>query len=262
VARGELGYDDPVDRYLPPGALARVRRPVTLVQLATHTSGLPRLTPGFIRSGLPTWWTNPYRAFGPDHLVAAARRTRATPPGRVRYSNFGVALLGLALARAAGVPYEELVADRVLRPMGLSDTGCAATPQATGHLRGRPRPPWEIPGMPGAGVLRSSADDLLRFLEAHLAPGAGPLSEALAEVVRPRFALEPDLHLCLVWNLRNRPGHDLLFHTGGTRGFTAFAGFSPQADTALVVLTNAGPTIGGGARIQDAYETLRTLAAR
>ncbi|WP_367128754.1 serine hydrolase domain-containing protein [Saccharothrix sp. HUAS TT1] len=258
VARGEVGYDDPVERHLPPGSLHRVRHPVTPTRLATHTSGLPQLPPGLLRAAVPHWSTNPYRAFGPDDLVAAARRTRARPPGRVRYSNFGVALLGLALSRAAGRPYEDLVAERVLRPLGLADTGCATTPQATGHLRGRPRPPWEIPGMPAAGVLRSSADDLLRYLEAHLAPRDGALSEALTEVVRPR--LDPDL--CLVWNLRRKPGHDLLFHSGGTRGFTAFAGFSPQSGAALVVLTNAGPVVGGGGRIQSAYEALHSLAAR
>lgn len=259
AARGEVHYDDPVDRYLPP-ATPRLRRPITLVQLATHSSGLPRVPPGLWRSAVPTWRTNPYRAFGPDDVLAALRRTRAEP-GRVRYSNFGVGLLGMALSRAAGLPFEDLLADRVLRPLGLTDTGCAAAPQATGYLRGRPRPPWEIPGLLAAGALRCSARDMLSYLEAHLTPHATPLPVALTEVARPRLAVPgEDFHLCLVWNLRHRPGHDLLFHCGGTRGFTAFAGFSPQAGTALVVLTNAGATVRGAAQAQRAYEVLRGLA--
>ncbi|WP_063798417.1 serine hydrolase [Nocardia sp. NRRL S-836] len=254
VARGEVRHDDPVDRFLGtdlgPG--------VTLARLATHTSGLPRLPPGVLRAALPAWRTNPYQAFGPAHLAAALRRTRVRPDHRTRYSNFGVAVLGLALARATGRPFEDLLADRVLGPLGLTDTGFDTAPQATGHLRGRPRPPWEMPGMPAAGALRSSARDLLTLLTALLDGRPAALAPALADVVAPRVAVSATDHLCLVWNLRRLPDHDLLFHSGGTRGCTAFAGFSPQRRTALVVLANAGPTMRA-TLVQDSYNALRAL---
>ncbi|MBP2337591.1 CubicO group peptidase (beta-lactamase class C family) [Saccharothrix coeruleofusca] len=256
VARGEVGYDDPVERYLPRECAPRA--PITLVRLATHSSGLPKLPPGLWRSALPAWFTNPYRAFTARDVLAAVPRARPRPG--VRYSNFGVGLLGHLLARAAGCPFEELLTARVLRPLGLPDTGCAPAPQATGYWRGRPRPPWEIPGLPAAGALRSSARDMLRYLTAHLNPSATPLERALTEVARPRVALPGGAdHLCLVWNHRARPGHELLFHSGGTRGFTSFAGFSPRAGTALVALVNTGPTLRG-TFIQRSYEALRTLA--
>jgi serine-type D-Ala-D-Ala carboxypeptidase/endopeptidase len=258
AARGEVGYDDPVSRYVP--ARARQWRQVTLAHLVTHSAGLPRLPPGLLRSSLSSWYSNPYRAFSQRDLIAAVDRTRfRTQPGeRVHYSNFGVALLGVALARAADRPFEDLLADRVLGPLDLTDTGCAALPQATGHFRGRPRPAWEIPGMPAAGALRSTVQDMLSYLDALVAPRGTALPTALSEVTRPRVSSGTD-KLCLVWNLRHRPGHDLLFHSGGTRGFMSFAGFSPQAGTALVAMVNAGSTLRSRF-IQHSYEALRTLA--
>jgi D-alanyl-D-alanine-carboxypeptidase/D-alanyl-D-alanine-endopeptidase len=258
TARGEVAYDDPVSRYVPAGA--GPWRQVTLAHLATHSAGLPRLPPGLLRSSLSSWYSNPYHAFSQRDLLAAMRRTRfRTRPGeRVYYSNFGVALLGVALARAVDRPFEDLLTDRVLSPLDLTDTGCAAQPQATGHLGGRPRPAWEIPGMPGAGALRSTAKDMLSYLDALVAPRGTALPTALTEVTRPRVANGAD-QVCLVWNLRRRPGHDLLFHSGGTRGFTSFAGFSPQAGIALVAMANAGPRLRSRF-VQRSYNVLRTLA--
>ncbi|MBT2384271.1 serine hydrolase [Streptomyces sp. ISL-11] len=265
AARGEVRYDDPVERYLPhrvPGP------PITLLHLATHTSGLPRLPPGLVtrsavRSG---WFSNPYAGFSTADVMAALPRTRLhhRPGTHVRYSNYGAGLLGHVLVRAAGGgEYAALLAERVLDPLGLADTdGDPDRPQAVGHWHGRPRPPWRIPGLPAAGALRSSARDLLRCLTALLAPErAGPpsLRAALADVQRPRLALPRTGHrICLVWNLRPRAGRPLLHHSGGTRGFTAFAGFLPRSGTAVVALADAAPT-PTAPFIQAAYGTLCAL---
>lgn len=255
VASGEVAHDDEVRRYLP-----GTPTPITLAQLATHTSGLPRLPPGLLRTALPRWFSTPYAAFGPDALLAALPRTKTRTPPTYRYSNYGVAVLGLALARAAGVPYPDLLAARVLRPLGLHDTDCTGTRQATGHWHRRPRPPWAIPGLPAAGALRSTAPDLLRYLTALLDPDATPLPAALADVARPRVVRPGTTDdVCLVWNRRARPGRTLLFHAGGTRGFTAFAGYSPDTGTALVALANSGPGLRAQF-VQRSYEALRALA--
>ncbi|UCM86671.1 serine hydrolase domain-containing protein [Streptomyces marincola] len=270
AAAGVVAYDDPVERHLPPGTAPRPRGGgrVTLLHLATHTSGLRRLPPGLLRSAAPRWYSNPYERFGPGDLLAATPRARpfARPGERVRYSNFGVALLGLALAGAAGTDYESLLAERVLRPLGLADTGPGDAPgRATGYWHRRARPDWRIPGLAAAGALRSTADDLLRYLEAHLAPGAaaphdGALRTALTEVTRARLADPPGGdRICLVWNARLRPGHELYFHSGGTRGCTVFTGFSPQRGVAFTALANTSPGVRG-AFVQRAYLTLRALA--
>jgi len=266
VARGEVSYDDPVARYLPAGSVPvhRSGAPITLLHLATHTSGLPRLPRGFLATAVPVWSTTPYAGYSEQRLLDSLGATRvgSRPGSRVRYSNLGVGLLGQVLARAAGTDYPSLLDARVCRPLGLTGTGCSAAPgQATGHWHGRPRPPWQIPALPGAGAVRSSARDLLRYLEALLEPDrAGALAPALAEVQRLRLVQPRSGEgLCLVWMQRSRPGHELLFHTGGTRGFSAFVGYCPVTRTGLAALANTTPAPGSGF-LQDAYSRFRSLA--
>ncbi|MER5556804.1 serine hydrolase domain-containing protein [Streptomyces sp. NPDC002793] len=266
AAAGEVRCADRADRYLPfriPGP------PLTLLHLATHTSGLPRLPPGLLARAVRSGWvSNPYAGFTEDDLLAALRRTRlrSRPGSRVLYSNFGGGLLGHVLARAAGGTggdYPALLAERVTGPLGLVDTDCDPDrSQATGHWHGRPRPALLMPGLTAAGAVRSSARDLLRVLAALLDPDTASnptLRTALAEVQRPRLSVpRTGSRLCLIWNLRPRPEGALLHHSGGTRGFTAFAGFLPGSNAALVALTNTAPT-PLAPFIQSAYGTLRAL---
>ncbi|PSL52518.1 CubicO group peptidase (beta-lactamase class C family) [Saccharothrix carnea] len=261
VRRGDVRYDDPIDHYLPPGWRLRRPAPITLEHLATHTSGLPLIPLTTMPRVLRTWFSNPYQALGPDRIRTglARARLRSTPGSRFHYSNLGVGLLGWLLAEAAGLPFEHLLTDRVLHPLGLTGTGCNPTLQAVGHRRGRPLPPWLIPGLPAAGTLRSTAHDLLNYLAAHLSPHGTPLAAALTDVTRPRIPMADNDHLCLAWFHRVKPDHHLLFHSGGTCGSTAFIGFSPQTGTALVTLINAGVTLRG-TFIQRSYDTLRALA--
>ena len=286
VADGVVRLEDPVALHLPARAGPRHQRgaPITLLHLATHTAGLPRLPARFYPVALPAWRTNPYAAYGPELLLRDFARVRPrSAPGRfVRYSNFGVGLLGRALAEAAGRPYEQVLAERVLRPLGLHETGGQAR-YAAGHApgyapghaagyapghaagllgpTGATVPPWRIPGLPGAGCLVTGAGDLLRYLEALLAPdGAGALAGPLREVQRPRLVRRGSAdRLCLVWNLRHYPWGDLLFHSGGTRGFTTFIGFSPQRGVGLAVSADVAPD-PRGRFLAAAYGRLRVLA--
>ncbi|MER7941934.1 serine hydrolase domain-containing protein [Streptomyces sp. NPDC094458] len=237
----------------------------------SHTSGLPRLPPGLLgRAVRGGWFSNPYAGFSEDDLLVSLRRTRLRnrPGTRVLYSNFGGGLLGHVLARAAGgtgSDYPALLAERVTGPLGLTDTDCDPNrPQATGHWHDRPRPALLMPGLTAAGAVRSSARDLLRVLTALLGPETAPgpaLRTALTEVQRPRLSVpRTGSRLCLIWNLRPRPGGALLHHSGGTRGFTAFAGFLPGSGTGLVALTNTAPT-PLAPFVQSAYGPLRELDA-
>ncbi|MEU3543152.1 serine hydrolase domain-containing protein [Streptomyces paromomycinus] len=293
TARGEVGHHDPAARHLPAGTCVPVRgTDITLTHLATHTSGLPRLPPGLLRSGIRRLPSNPYASFTRADVLRALARTRlrSRPGTRVRYSNFGVGLLGHALCGAAGgLPYEDLLAARVLRPLGLHDTSATAGPppggtQVTGYGHGRPRPPFAVPGLPGAGAVRSSARDLLTVAEALIRPGGADvtgvgvssdlglrhaavtgapsalLRTALEDVTRPRLALpRTTSRLALIWNIRLRAdGPGLYHHSGGTRGCTAFVAFSPRHDTALVALANCAPGLRAPF-VQQAYDTVSDL---
>ncbi|MFJ8625963.1 serine hydrolase domain-containing protein [Kitasatospora sp. NPDC093550] len=301
AARGEVRYDDPIDRYLPADALPGYphERPITLLHLATHTSGLPRLPVGLPPAAGPRWFTRPYATFGPAHLLGALPRTpvRGTPGTRVRYSDLGCGLLGLLLANAAGQRYDDLLAARVCGPLGLLDTSCGpGWDDAGGYRRGRRVPSFRLPALPGAAALRSTADDMLRYLQAHLSLDAVPLPEradaaalrtALGDVRRPLIGRRrgSGTRLCLGWNQRllagsrrgpgtdRRPGfepgggpepgcdEEVVFHTGATRGCRTFVGFSPQAQVGLAVLAGARSLRGRGF-VQSSYETLRALVAQ
>ncbi len=220
AARGEVRYDDPIDRYLPADAAPGYpqERPITLLHLATHTSGLPRLPDGVVPGQVPRWFTRPYATFGPAHLLRALPRTpvRGTPGAQVRYSNLGCGLLGLLLANAAGQRYDDLLAARVCGPLGLMDTSCGpGREEDAGYRRGRRVPSFRLPALPAAAALRSTADDMLRYLQAHLALDAVPLPAradatvlrtALNEVRRPRTGgRRGGPRICLGWNHRALP---------------------------------------------------------
>lgn len=295
VAKGEVRYDDPIDKYLPADSVPGYprERPITLLHLATHTSGLPRLPVGLLPSAMPQWFTRPCATFNAAHLLRSLARTpvRGTPGVQVRYSSLGCGLLGMLLENAAGTRYEDLLAARVCGPLGLVDTSCGpAQESATGYRRGRRVPSFRIPALPGAAALRSSADDMLRYLQSHLALDAAPrrggqhcgvdqpsfvadpaLRTALGDVRRPRAAWRlAGTRVCLSWKQRSTAADDdssaggdaveqVVFHEGSTRGFAAFAGFDPVARTGLVALISSPPT-RRRRFLQTAYDTLRSLA--
>lgn len=267
-ARDEVRLHGTLATHLPHEALPRGphSHSITLEHLATHTSGLPRLPPGFLLTALPHWFTNPYRDFPSRALLPALSRARVRrPPGtRTCYSNFGMGLLGHVLERATATRYATLLSTRLLQPLGLTDTTAApGTEQAVGHRNGTPLEPWLIPALPGAGALRCSVRDLLHYLDALLDPDrAAPhntaLCSALHQVLTPRPTAPGTPPLCLAWTHRTLPTHTVHFHSGGTRGFTAFTGLTTDPPTALAAVTNTGPTIRG-TFVQTAYELLHHL---
>jgi CubicO group peptidase (beta-lactamase class C family) len=266
---GLVGLGDPVNEHLPDGVRVPSRgRPITLEDLATHRSGLPRLPKGLLVPALTRDRRDPYARLDAARLEAAvgATRPRREPGGRPAYSNYGMGLLGHALATRAGTTYERLVRTHIGDPLGLADTWID-TPAAdrarvaTGHTRrGRETSAWHLAALAGAGGLRSTAADLLAFLALH-APGAdSPLTLAAAETRRPR-ADWGRISLGLGWMIASagtrmplrRRTHDTLMHEGGTGGFRSFAGVVPDTGAAAVVFANQARSVGRlGLRLLDA----------
>lgn len=247
VLAGEVALDQPLQSLFPEIDVPSRRRPFTLLDLATHTSGLPRLPPGLLRQAI-RHREDPYAAFARDDAVLALAHTRVRrPPGRrVRYSNFGVGLLGEALERVTHRPYQDLVTERVCRPLGMADTTLhpdadQARRRAQGHSRRRrPVPDWAIPSLPGMGALYSTPADLGRFLHAMLSPPPGRLGEAVAMTQVVRVEPRGPLSMCLGWHRLplGRTGEHVLWHNGETGGFFSWMGFVPATGVGAVVLTN------------------------
>jgi len=246
VERGEVRLDEPIGGLFPPEVvLPTARAAISLEDLATHNSGLPRiaLDPGPLLRGLAS--RDPYADSTPDELfrsVAKVPERFEGVRGHFSYSNLGMAVLGQLLARRAGRSYDELLRERVLRPMGLEEVVVGqADPRthavARGHLENlRPAAAWHLDAYAPAGALSATADQMLVFAERAVA-GEPP---ALREAERSRRSAgdSEGRSIGLGWLHRRVRERDVVWHNGGTGGFRTFIAIVPEDRIGLVVLTN------------------------
>ncbi len=232
VSRKELTLDDPAAKYLPEYVRMPERsgKPITLLDLATHSSGLPHV-PSNLSAG-----------YSVDNLYEflCGYELPRDPGSEFEYSNLGAGLLGHLLACRAGTDYESLIGTRITRPLGMLNTGLTLSSSmkqrmATGHNAFlAPAANWNFPALTGAGALRSSANDMLTLLEAFLGYQETPLTPAMKTMLDVRRPAGP-AKIGLAWFLLGESA----WHEGGTEGFRSFAGYDPKAGTGIVVLSNA-----------------------
>jgi CubicO group peptidase (beta-lactamase class C family) len=246
VAKGEVALDDPAEKYLPAGAKMPERggRKITLKDLSTHMSGLPRLP-----DNMPCGDSgDPYADYTEALLLEFLGRYQLPRDiGSVaEYSNLGVGLLGYLLGRAAGSDYETLLRERITGPLGMADTSITLSPGqqarfAPGHDEYmRPAKPWHLPALMGAGGIRSTASDMLKFAAAVLDPQS-PIAPAIKIALsEPLKTNSPRVEQALGWQvLHPEPGREVLMHNGGTGGYRSALVLEPAKGTAAVVLANS-----------------------
>ncbi len=251
VQRGEVALTDPVAKYLPATVKMPERggRSITLEDLSTHTSGLPRMPANLA----PKDPGNPYADYSVEQLYQFLSSYQLTRDigAQYEYSNLGGGLLGHVLARRAGMDYEALVKTRICDPLGMSSTGITLSPEmkarlATGHNASMdPVSNWDLPTLAGAGALRSTANDMLAFLAANLGYTKSPLAPAMAAMLTLRRPTGVgDLEIALGWHVFKSNGKEIVWHNGGTGGYRSFFGFDPKTQVGVVVLSNAETTAG------------------
>src|SRR5579884_1176414 len=242
--RRKLDLRDPVRDLLSPGAAPpSTGLEITLLDLATHHSGLPAMPDNAGPPDRPESYTN-YHA---SDLAAFIHRHGLGKSSKeeFRYSNLGYALLGAALASRAGMSYAELLRRDITGPLGMKDTVISPSPdQAARLLEGhdrkrRPIGPWDLDAFASAGGIRSTAGDLLTYLEAQLHPDRTPLKNALVESHLLRDYVAGNIRTALGWIYD--PATGLYEHSGATPGFSSFAFFDPRHDRAAIALMNADP---------------------
>jgi CubicO group peptidase (beta-lactamase class C family) len=258
VDKGIVSWDDRLETLLPPGTrLSADAKQVTLLQLATHTSGMPRQpidkkTLAFFVRYLFTGESF-YQHFDDDYLLDYLSTFEADDRGEPQYSNIGYGTLGYALSRRSGMQAEALVDQQVIQPLGLRCTGyvpevlpCFAN-RAHGYAgdqpkfirRGDPTPDWEFTDVIRASAgLHSTARDLLTFAAAHLRGADTRFDAVLADNTRVRV---PRAHRAadIAWVTDTIGGRQITYQVGFVAGYVSYLGLDIANRTAVVLLQNS-----------------------
>lgn len=243
VERGEVSEDTELGSLLDLGDAPAAS--VTLAELASHRSGLPRLPSGVadvVGMGIATYrGSDPYQA-DLDTLVEQVAASDLSDRGEVAYSNLGVAVLGHAVAAAAGTDYTTLLSERLLDPVGMDATTLPVTADrlpedaSLGHgPQGRTADAWTSHAYAPMGGVRSTPDDMERLARSLLegdAPGA--------DAMEPRWdAGEDGRRVGLGWWVSDQEGTAVTWHNGGTGGFSARLSLDRANDRAVIVLADS-----------------------
>ena len=247
---GVVALDDEIGRWLDAGSNADI----TLRQLATHTAGLPRLSPSHVLGA-----ADPYAFLTPQVAEAELRTSPVRPRGVDHdYSTFGFQVLGLVLEIADGTPFPELLRHRLFTPLGMTHSGVAGDDESAtiaGHVRGVPVASWTH-HLYGAGGVRVSADDLARYLDACLDPPDSAAGWAIRRAQHPDFRIDPLRAVGLGWP-QGPPGY--LGHDGGTAGFRSGLGITTTARRAVAVVVNDKTARGLMRAIRSALDAEQPL---
>ncbi|MFX1537358.1 MAG: serine hydrolase domain-containing protein [Promethearchaeota archaeon] len=265
-----LNLDDPVCNLMP--ELSNLPAEITLVRLATHTSGLPKMPSNI-------FWTtlrkrrNPYAQYPITKLLEylSKYKPKRKLTDQIQYSNLGVALLGHVLAEKMGTSYEQAVVSKICDKLDLSDTRITLTSEQKERLsiphsaNGKPSQNWDMPAFAGAGALRSTVNDMLKFLVAHLGrpqstltdaiqvchekrPGSFPPPGRLQKIFSRLFRKRQEFiqyfqGIALGWVIgrMGAEGVQVYWHHGATGGYQAFIGFVKNTNKGIVILINRGP---------------------
>jgi serine-type D-Ala-D-Ala carboxypeptidase/endopeptidase len=245
MLKGEVGPDDPAAKYLP----ASVKMPdfegapITLMDLATYTSGLPRMPSNFA----PKDPGNPYIDYGAERLYdyLSNYQLRYKPGAHYEYANLGFGLLGHILELRAGRSYEELIVARICAPLGMDDTRTTLSSSMQQRLaRGHnttlePAANWDFSVLAGAGALRSTANDLAKFLWPCINPADGPVAAALKMTLSERRPRANKRDVSLGWFVSSRFGDEIIWKSGGTGGYASLIAYSTKSRRNFILLSNA-----------------------
>lgn len=266
VNRADLSLQATVASLLPQfsDASASQAASITLEQLVTHTSGLPRMPAGAFRPS--ALWNaliagDSYHHYTEADLLTllARKATRSVPGEQFRYSNAGFGLLGHILSQRYGAEYQALIKTMIAGPLGMKDTGIALDKEQEarfaagyrGYFRigayylAQQAAHWNLPNcMAGAGGLRSTANDMLAFLAANMGRTTSEITPALRRSHEILFTGDA-VQIGLAWFHKTLPasGEPIIWHNGETGGFSSFLGFSANGRVGVCVLSNSARSV-------------------
>ena len=250
VAAGRLSPDTAVADFLPAGSLAprENARAITLRDLVTHRSGLPRM-PGNLE---PSDSEDPYADYTDDRLLEFVHGSPSVRPAgaQAEYSNLGAGLLGYILAEHDGTTYAKGIEREIVRPVldpsGAPETAVALSKGmrrklAQGFTAGlTAAKPWELASLAGAGGIRSNTLDMTKYVRAYLVPDGHPLTAAVRLAGEPLEEYQDDQRIAYGWIV---DADGVRWHNGQTGGYHSYVAFDTAAGVGVVVLANTATDV-------------------
>ena len=244
VLKGKLTLDDPLQSLLPDGVKAPTwnGETIKLVNMANHTSSLPRMPDNFS----PANPANPYIDYSEEQLYAflnSYELPRAVG-SQYEYSNYAVGLLGHLLSAKNNTTYEDLMVEIIARPLDMKQTRITFSPEmeenlAMGH-RGRIQVEnWDLTTLAGAGAIRSTAVDMIKYVAANMGKEKTKLYPAMQLAHKNSRTEGAEPMVGLGWHTQVLDGEKIIWHNGGTGGYRTFAGFTDDGKKGVVVLCNS-----------------------
>jgi len=257
VNQGIINLSDPIKKYLPYNVTVPQFNGVeiTIEDLATHTSGLPNVAPNILIN-------NTAGDLNPDYNVtqlyqALSNTTLTREPGtKWEYSDFGLGLLGHILTlHERGMPYEQVIKNRILDVLGMNDTKITLSENdirdrfPVGHQNGTEVETPQIPDViAGAGALRSTGNDMLKYLSANLGLLHSTLDDSiqLQHLIRhPGIIANPmnySEYVALGPRVLTDLGTEVITHQGAIEGWNSFIGFIPSKQIGVILLCSCDET--------------------
>jgi D-alanyl-D-alanine-carboxypeptidase/D-alanyl-D-alanine-endopeptidase len=240
VLSGRVTLDTPVAQLLLDFKIpSRGGKAITLGELGTQHSGLPRLPSNL----LPKNPANPYADYDAAKLKAffAGYQLPRDPGASYEYSNLGFGLLGYALAQLEHTTYGFVIDEEILKPLAMTMSGTVFTDAMRAHLApghdhtGKAAKNWDFDALAGAGAIRSTANDMLRYLKANMGIDQSPLVAAMKLAQRPRSDMAKTMRIGLAWLTTDK---GIVWHNGATGGYRSFLGFTADGRRGVVIITN------------------------
>ena len=248
VIAGRMVLSDPISKYLPGDVKVPTRngKEITLLDLATHSSGLPRMPDNFA----PANMKNPFADYsvGQIYEFLNTHELNRDIGESYEYSNLGIGLLGHILELHTGLRFEELLKERISSKLGMENTALVLTDSmierlAIGHdEEGNVTDNWDFSSLAGAGGIKSSTSDMVKYIQANFSNDDTPLINAIKLTQEVSYTNETqNFKIGLGWHYANNG--EIIWHNGGTGGYKAFSGFIKGTHKGVVVLTNDSQSV-------------------
>jgi CubicO group peptidase (beta-lactamase class C family) len=250
VVKGKMSLDDPINKYLPDsiGNMAYKDVPITLKTLSNHSSGFPRLPINLYKQGDPI--NNPYKNYDTQRMFTYLKNFKPYREVGINYeySNFAVGLLGQILATYNHTSYEKLLEERITKPLKMAHTFITipadqATNFAQGYNeKGEATSAWDLNTLVGAGGIRSTVNDLVKYINAEMDKAPEKLQKAIDLTHQVTFEKGQNI-IGLGWHTGKMKEQTIFQHSGGTGGFRTLVAFDKENKIGVIVLSNTAEEV-------------------